>query len=110
MKQTELKQIIKECVKSIVNEMEGWEPFDDKTGDMAPAPRDRTEPVEKPAEKPTEEKPEIDKEKIKKLNKILVTCGEMQKRVHSLTDETIRYGIKDIQNTVIELMRDLGAK
>lgn len=80
---------------------EGVEPYDPQSDQFGYAPRDRTEPVEKP---------QIDKDKIRKLNKILVTCGEMQKRVHALTDDKIRFGIKDIQETVIELMKELGAR
>lgn len=44
MKKESLRKIIKECVKSVVSEMEDWEPYDDQTGDVVPAPRDRTEP------------------------------------------------------------------
>jgi len=41
MKKNNLKSLVKECVKSIINEMELYNP---ETGEMAPGPRDRTEP------------------------------------------------------------------
>lgn len=45
MKKEEFKKIIKECVKSVMDEVESWEPYDAETDTMAPAPRDRTEPT-----------------------------------------------------------------
>lgn len=178
MKREALKGIVKECIRSLVTEMEGWEPYDDVTGDMAPAPRDRTEPVQpEPVAEPlgipefpqavvkghlrhgvkkffvySDNTPEaliigyannkedaihnakttagyikhggvghtgeikeegeqpVDQEKMKMLNDILITCQHMQKRVHALTDQNIAFGIKHIQETVLELMKSLGAK
>jgi hypothetical protein len=110
MNKESLKRIIKECVKSVISEIDTYEPYDDQTDNMAPAPRDRTEPVEKPSEPSVPEEPQIDKAKIKMLNEILFTCANMQKRVHALTDPSISNGIKTIQDTVIQLMKSLGAK
>lgn len=42
MKQTEFKQLIKECVKSVLNEMEQ---YDDQSDTFSSGPRDRMEPV-----------------------------------------------------------------
>ncbi len=41
MKEIEFKQLVKECVKSVFNEMEQ---YDSETDTMSSAPRDRTEP------------------------------------------------------------------
>jgi hypothetical protein len=103
MKKQELKQLIKECIKSVISEMDISNP-NPESDDMPYEPRDRTEPSIEP------EKPDVDKNKIKMLNDILVTCGDMQKRVHSLTDRVIINGIRNIQDTTIELMKSLGAK
>lgn len=99
MKKQDLRKIIKECIKSLLIEIES---YDSETDQFSTGPRDRTEPIE------TE--PEIDKAKMKMLNDILITCGDMQKRVHSLTDTTIINGIRNIQDTIIKLMKSLGAK
>jgi len=180
MKRKDLKEIIRECIRSFVTEMEGWEPYDDVTGDIAPAPRDRTEPVQpevEPVAEPlgipefpqavikghlrhgakkyfvySDNTPEaliigyskdkedaihnakttagyikrggvghtgeikeegeqpINQEKMKMLNDILVTCQYMEKKVHVLTDENIRFGIKHVKETVLELMKMEGVK
>ena len=101
MKASELKQLIKECVKSVIQETDGFEPYDAETDQFATGPRDRTEPVEHDYD---------EKEEIKLINDILVHASNGLKKTHSLTDTDITFSFEQIQKTCLELLKMHGAK